>query len=135
MTNAISTTITSKSHFDNRQSNLIHSSEKPHHIYHLSELEQWSQDDWEKSGAGELFDANVKVSEGLTAIDKIIISDKFTTNTGPSKYLKDYNHLFDGGWFLPVLNPLADFAVDDWGCFKPVKPRIKRDGIKIKPIK
>jgi hypothetical protein len=85
-----------------------------------------------------LFDANASVIEGLAAIDKILISGKLTrTNTGraPNQYLNAYNHLFDGGWFLPVLNPLADFSVDDWGCFKPVNPRIKRDGIKLKPIK
>jgi hypothetical protein len=105
----------------------------------ITDLVRWARDDWKKSGAGELFDANVTTHEGLAAIDKILISEKLSrTNTGKisAGYLAKYDPLYDGGWFLPVLNPLADFAVDDWGCFKPVKPRIKKNGgINQKPIK
>lgn len=103
------------------------------------DLEQWARDDWDKSGAIELFDANVQIVAGMTALDKILISDKLTrTNTGrvTTTDLKKYDHLYDGGWFAPVLNPLADFEEDAWGCLKPVSPRSKRDEKKpLKPSK
>jgi hypothetical protein len=143
MSSLIDTTLTQQSQFVNPKSqqsqmtteilNKHQSTECP-----ITDIERWARRDWGKSGAGELFDANVKTYEGLAAINKILISDKLTrTNTGKisAGYLTNYDHLYDGGWFMPVLNPLADFAVDDWGCFKPVKPRIEIDGIKLKTRK
>jgi hypothetical protein len=109
MKNCLSTTLTEKSQFVNRQS-----------THQPFDLEQWARADWEKSGAGELFDANVQVVDGDETLNKILISDKLTrTNTGrvSEKYFKTYSHVPDGGWFLPVLNPLADFSEDCWGCF------------------
>jgi len=86
-----------------------------------------------------IYDANVQVVDGDEALNKILISDKLTrincNGRVAEKYLKKYSHLSDGGWFLPVLNPLADFLEDDWGCLKPVNPRICQDGIKLKTIK
>jgi hypothetical protein len=135
MTNAISTTITSKSHFDNRQSDLIHQSEKLPHIYHLSELEQWARDDWEKSGAGELFDANVTTHEGLAAIDKLLVYLNPKRNNSGKANTQRYNHLWAGGWYLHTLDPLADFAESEWFCFKPTQPYIRVDSTNRKPVK
>ena len=119
MNNSIATTLQQQSQFVNPQS-----THKPF------DLEQWARDDWDKSAAIALFDANVQIVDGMTALDKILISDKLTrTNTGRVSVdgLKKYDHLYDGGWFVPVLNPLADFADDFWGCLKPFNPRWRID--------
>lgn len=128
MRNLISSTLQQKSQFVNRQS-----------THQPFDLEQWARDDWDKSAAIALFDANVQVVDAMTALDKILISDKLDrincNGRVAEKYLKKYSHLSDGGWFLPVLNPLADFSDDYWGCLKPVNPRTYQDGIKLKTIK
>ncbi|KOR37561.1 hypothetical protein AM228_06735 [Planktothricoides sp. SR001] len=126
MNNSISSTLQQKSQFVNPQS-----------THQPFDLEQWARDDWDKSAAIALFN-RVQGVDWTTALDKILISDKLTrTNTGrvAEKYLKRYSHLSNGGWWINTLNPLADFAEDDWGCLKPLTPRTYQDGIKLKTIK
>ena len=101
-------------------------------------LGQWAPDDWESSGAIELFDANVKVLDGDRALNKILYSDKLPrTNPGrlAGGILTQYSHVSQGGWWMPVLNPSANFSEGPWGCFKPIQPRTKQDGVNLKLIK
>jgi hypothetical protein len=43
--------------------------------------------------------------------------------------LKKYQHIELGGWWCSGIDPLADYILMTWGCFKPDKPR--RDSQKI----
>lgn len=103
-----------------------------------NDLEQWARQDWEASGAIELFEANVKVVDGDRALNKILYSEKLPRiNTGrlAGGILTKYGHVSQGVWFMPVLDSSADFSEDFWGCFKPIQPRTKQDGVNFKPIK
>lgn len=71
---------------------------------------------------------NVITLEGNNAFDAILYSDELPRrNDGrlTDGYLRQYNHLADGGWFCSGVDPLT--GKDSlWGCFKPNKPRKKK---------
>ncbi len=50
-----------------------------------------------------------------------------------SKLFKRYAHTLNGGWWCSGVDPLNNYAVMQWGCFKPNIPRL--DPKKNKPIK
>lgn len=92
---------------------------KPHH-----------RQEWLDSGVHpDIIDLNVKTLEGDSAYDAILYSDELDRrNDGrlTNKYLRQYNHLADGGWLCSGVDPLT--GKDSlWGCFKPNRPRIKKE--------
>jgi Domain of unknown function (DUF3854) len=78
---------------------------------------------------------NFKSLQGVTAYEYLLISEHLPrTNTGMVKngWLQRYNHVTAGGWWCSGLDPLNDWQMMEWGCFKPNQPRIHQNGKSIK---
>lgn len=83
----------------------------------------------EGSGVDEaIVRLNVESLEGYAPFERLFYSDKIQRlNTGrvPSWILKKYSHIENGGWWCSGVDLLsADDEAENWGCFKPVCPRI-----------
>jgi hypothetical protein len=48
------------------------------------------------------------------------------------KYYKLYKHCLDGGWWCGGVDPLNNWGIMNWGCFKPDQPRLNQEGKSIK---
>ncbi|MFY7798022.1 MAG: plasmid replication protein, CyRepA1 family [Dolichospermum sp.] len=48
------------------------------------------------------------------------------------KYYKLYKHCLNGGWWCSGLDPLNNWEIMNWGCFKPDQPRLNQEGKSIK---
>ncbi|MEA5617902.1 plasmid replication protein, CyRepA1 family [Cronbergia sp. UHCC 0137] len=73
--------------------------------------------------------------QGVSAYDYLLISDKLPrTNTGmvTNAWLQRYNHITQGGWWCSGRDPLNDWQMMEWGCFKPTQPRKNQNGKIIK---
>ncbi len=89
--------------------------------------------EWLDSGVDEeLIALNVRSLSGTTPYDYLLYSDKISRrNDGRlrERDLKKYQHIELGGWWCSAVDPLADYILMMWGCFKPDLPR--RDPQKI----
>ncbi|WP_017655805.1 plasmid replication protein, CyRepA1 family [Fortiea contorta] len=73
--------------------------------------------------------------QGANTYEYLLISELLPrTNTGMVKcgWLQRYAHISAGGWWCSGLDPLNNWQLMEWGCFKPNQPRQNNDG---KPIK
>ncbi|BAY27989.1 hypothetical protein NIES2100_78180 [Calothrix sp. NIES-2100] len=72
---------------------------------------------------------------GINAYEYLLISELLPrTNTGMVKnaWLQRYAHITEGGWWCSGLDPLNDWQMMEWGCFKPNQPRMNQNGKAIK---
>ncbi|MBW4563108.1 MAG: DUF3854 domain-containing protein [Mojavia pulchra JT2-VF2] len=73
--------------------------------------------------------------QGINAYEYLLISELLPrTNTGmvKSAWLQRYAHITEGGWWCSGLDPLNDWQMMEWGCFKPNQPRLNQNGKSIK---
>ncbi|MBW4683753.1 MAG: DUF3854 domain-containing protein [Komarekiella atlantica HA4396-MV6] len=95
------------------------------HPQHLEELVKSSGIDL------HLSQLNFRSFQGVTAYEYLLISELLPrTNTGmvKSSWLQRYAHITEGGWWCSGLDPLNDWQIMEWGCFKPNKPRQNNNG-------
>jgi Domain of unknown function (DUF3854) len=95
------------------------------HPQHLEELVKSSGIDL------HLAQLNFRSIQGVTAYEYLLISELLPrTNTGmlKSSWLQRYAHITEGGWWCSGLDPLNDWQIMEWGCFKPNKPRQNNNG-------
>ncbi len=75
----------------------------------------------------KIIELNVKYLEGNTPYEYLLygLDNSERTNGGRlrEKHLRNYSHLYSGGWWASGVNLLNNFADNDWGCFKPNEPR------------
>ncbi|BAZ31507.1 hypothetical protein NIES4074_39800 [Cylindrospermum sp. NIES-4074] len=99
------------------------------HPQHLEELVKGSGIDL------HLVKLNFKFLQGATAYEYLLISEQLPrTNTGMLKnsWLQRYAHITEGGWWCSGLDPLNNWQMMEWGCFKPSQPRQNQNGKSIK---
>ncbi|MDZ7956401.1 MAG: plasmid replication protein, CyRepA1 family [Aulosira sp. DedQUE10] len=73
--------------------------------------------------------------QGINAYEYLLISELLPrTNTGMVKnaWLQRYAHITEGGWWCSGLDPVNNWHMMEWGCFKPNQPRINQNGKAIK---
>ncbi|MBW4644081.1 MAG: DUF3854 domain-containing protein [Goleter apudmare HA4340-LM2] len=73
--------------------------------------------------------------QGINTYEYLLISDLLPrTNTGMVKggWLQRYAHITEGGWWCSGLDPLNNWQMMEWGCFKPNQPRQNHNGKSIK---
>jgi len=78
---------------------------------------------------------NFKSLQGVSAYDYLLISEGVPrTNTGmvTNGWLQRYAHITEGGWWCSGLDPLNNWQLMEWGCFKPNQPRQNQKGKSIK---
>lgn len=101
--------------------NPSHITENPSHI----ELPDWQE--WLNSGVDpEIISLNVKSLTGNTPYDYLIYGDNIPRrNDGRIRdnVLKKFRHTEYGGWWCSGVDPLNQYKLMMWGCFKPKKPR------------
>ena len=112
--------------FDNADRN----SDSPIQPRHLTEWQSSSVDN-------KLTTLNLSSLSGLTTYDHLLYSlpDKDRRNDGRlrDKFLKRYQHLEHGGWYIAGLNPDTNWAdIMVWGRFKPDAPRTGSNGKLVK---
>jgi Domain of unknown function (DUF3854) len=99
------------------------------HPQHLEELVKCSGIDL------HLVHLNFRSLQGVTAYEYLLISELLPrTNTGMVKtsWLQRYAHITEGGWWCSALDPLNNWQMMEWGCFKPNQPRQNHNGKSIK---
>ncbi|MBE9193790.1 DUF3854 domain-containing protein [Synechocystis sp. LEGE 06083] len=93
--------------------------------------QHWQE--WRNSGiAPEIIEANVQSLDN--AHGWLLYGDKLPRrNDGrlSNGILSQYRHLEEGGWYCSGLDSIT-LEDSQWGCFKPDRPRLSKDG---KPIK
>ena len=77
-----------------------------------------------------LSDAIVKLGDGKQTPH----SSQYTTSE-VARIFKMYNHTLAGGWWCSGIDPLNNYAVMQWGCFKPDSPRLDFNKKDNKPVK
>ncbi|AFY35049.1 plasmid replication protein, CyRepA1 family [Calothrix sp. PCC 7507] len=73
--------------------------------------------------------------QGINAYEYLLISELLPrNNTGMVKggWLQRYAHITEGGWWCSGLDPLNNWQIMEWGCFKPNQPRQNNNGKSIK---
>ncbi|MBW4612682.1 MAG: DUF3854 domain-containing protein [Desmonostoc vinosum HA7617-LM4] len=78
---------------------------------------------------------NFTTLQGVNVYEYLLISELLPrTNTGMVKsgWLQRYNHITAGGWWCSGLDPLNNWQMMEWGCFKPNQPRQNQKGKSIK---
>ncbi|MEH2011018.1 plasmid replication protein, CyRepA1 family [Nostoc sp.] len=99
------------------------------HPQHLEELVKSSGIDL------HLVQLNFRSLQDVTAYEYLLISELLPrTNTGMVKsgWLQRYAHITEGGWWCSGLDPLNNWQMMEWGCFKPNQPRQNHNGKSIK---
>ncbi|MBW4677894.1 MAG: DUF3854 domain-containing protein [Desmonostoc geniculatum HA4340-LM1] len=99
------------------------------HPQHLEEVVKSSGIDL------HLVQLNFRSLQGVTAYEYLLISQLLPrTNTGmlKSSWLQRYAHITEGGWWCSGLDPLNNWQIMEWGCFKPNQPRQNNNGKSIK---
>jgi hypothetical protein len=95
------------------------------HFKHLQE--------WRGSGVDEeIFHQNVRSLYGTTPYEYLLYSPKISRrNDGRlrDRDLKKYQHIELGGWWCSGVDPLNNYVLMMWGCFKPDFPRRDRQKI------
>jgi len=64
--------------------------------------------------------------EGTASYEYLLFSERIPrTNTGQvsSWWLRRYAHVATGGWWCSGLDPLNNWCLMEWGCYKPNHPR------------
>jgi Domain of unknown function (DUF3854) len=91
------------------------------------------QQEWLNSGVDEeIIALNVRSLSGTTPYEYLLYSPKISRrNDGRlrDRDLKKYQHIELGGWWCSGLDPLNEYALMMWGCFKPNHPRRDRQKI------
>ncbi|MEA5505857.1 plasmid replication protein, CyRepA1 family [Halotia wernerae UHCC 0503] len=102
------------------------------HCLHPQHLEELVKD----SGIDlHLVELNFRSLQGANAYEYLLISEHLPrTNTGMIKsgWLQRYSHIAAGGWWCSGLDPLKNWQLMEWGCFKPNQPRMNNKGKCIK---
>jgi hypothetical protein len=97
------------------------------------EFQRQHLQEWLESGVDkEIFFINVISLSGTTPYEYLLYSPKISRrNDGRLRDgdLKKYRHIEYGGWWCNGVDPLDDYNLMMWGCFKPNKPRRNRDKI------
>ncbi len=73
--------------------------------------------------------------EGKTCYERLLISESIPrTETGQiaSGWLRRYERVAVGGWWCSGRDPLNDWRLMEWGCYKPNHPRADKKGKCIK---
>ncbi|MFM2063845.1 MAG: hypothetical protein RLZZ507_3516 [Cyanobacteriota bacterium] len=99
------------------------------HPQHLEELVKGSCIDL------HLARLNFRSLQGVNAYQYLLISEQLPrTNTGmiKSAWLQRYSHITAGGWWCSGRDPLNNWQIMEWGCFKPTQPRQNKNGKSIK---
>ncbi len=99
------------------------------HDQHFDELVKGSNIDLH---LGKL---NFRSLQDSTAYDYLLISERIPRNNRgmvENKWLQMYAHVTTGGWWCSGLDPLNNWQVMEWGCFKPNQPRHNHKGKSIK---
>ena len=88
---------------------------------------------WLNSGVDEeIFHLNVKSLCGTLPYEYLLYSLKISRcNDGRlrDRDLKKYQHIELGGWWCNGVDPLNNYVLMMWGCFKPDHPRRDRQKI------
>lgn len=91
------------------------------------------QQEWLNSGVDEeIIALNVRSLYGTTPYEYLLYSPKISRrNDGRlrDRDLKKYQHIELGGWWCNGVDPLNNYALMMWGCFKPDHPRRDRQKI------
>ncbi|WP_292800619.1 plasmid replication protein, CyRepA1 family [Nostoc sp. NMS7] len=89
--------------------------------------------EWRDSGVDEeIFHLNVRSLYGTTPYEYLLYSPKISRrNDGRlrDRDLKKYQHIELGGWWCSGVDPLNNYVLMMWGCFKPDHPRRNRQKI------
>ncbi|MHC5917339.1 MAG: plasmid replication protein, CyRepA1 family, partial [Nostoc sp.] len=89
--------------------------------------------EWLGSGVDEeIFHLNARSLHGTTPYEYLLYSPKISRrNDGRlrDRDLKKYQHIELGGWWCSGVDPLNEYALMMWGCFKPDHPRRDRQKI------
>jgi hypothetical protein len=104
---------------------------------HLHYLHQQHLEELVKSSGIDLHMVrlNFLSLQGTNAYEYLLISELLPrTNTGMVKggWLQRYAHITAGGWWCSGLDPLNNWQMMEWGCFKPNQPRQNNNGKSIK---
>ena len=101
----------------------------------LSHAKEWV----EGSGVDPaIVSLNVRSLSEDVAFSFLLYSDKLErTNTGrlTARWLKQYDHLYEGGWWVSGIDPEDPYHPTMWGRFKPDKPRVELRHGKARAIK
>ncbi|MDZ8183936.1 MAG: plasmid replication protein, CyRepA1 family [Nostoc sp. ChiSLP02] len=82
-----------------------------------------------------LVQLNFQSLQGVSVYEYLLISELLPrTNNGmvKSSWLQRYAHITEGGWWCSGLDPLNNWQMMEWGCFKPNQPRQNNNGKSIK---
>jgi Domain of unknown function (DUF3854) len=89
--------------------------------------------EWRGSGVDEeIIALNVRSLHATTPYEYLLYSPKISRrNDGRlrDRDLKKYQHIELGGWWCNGIDPLNNYALMMWGCFKPDHPRRDRQKI------
>jgi hypothetical protein len=89
--------------------------------------------EWLFSGVDEeIFHLNARSLSGTLPYEYLLYSPKISRrNDGRlrDRDLKKYQHIELGGWWCNGIDPLNDYKLMMWGCFKPDHPRTDRQKI------
>ncbi len=89
--------------------------------------------EWLNSGVDEeIIALNVRSLSSTTPYEYLLYSPKISRrNDGRlrDRDLKKYQHIELGGWWCSGVDPLNEYALMMWGCFKPDQPRRDRQKI------
>ncbi|MEH1770991.1 MAG: plasmid replication protein, CyRepA1 family [Nostoc sp.] len=89
--------------------------------------------EWRGSGVDEeIIALNVRSLSGTTPYEYLLYSPKISRrNDGRlrDRDLKKYQHIELGGWWCSGIDPLNEYVLMMWGCFKPDHPRRDRQKI------
>ncbi|MEH2166624.1 MAG: plasmid replication protein, CyRepA1 family [Nostoc sp.] len=89
--------------------------------------------EWLNSGVDEeIIALNVRSLHGTTPYEYLLYSPKISRrNDGRlrDRDLKKYQHIELGGWWCSGIDPLNNYVLMMWGCFKPDHPRRDRQKI------
>ena len=92
--------------------------------------------EWVEGSGISPFVAALNLRSDADLLDRLLISEKLSRrNTGrvSDRYLKTYDHLYQGGWGswgVDVLSPTGEES--EWGVVKPNQPRKNKEGKIIK---
>jgi hypothetical protein len=102
------------------------------HYLHPQHLEELVND----SGIDlHLVKINFRSLQDRTAYEYLLISERLPRkNSGMVKneWLQRYAHVTAGGWWCSGLDPLHNWQMMEWGCFKPNQPRLNQNSKSIK---
>ncbi|WP_339379138.1 hypothetical protein [aff. Roholtiella sp. LEGE 12411] len=89
--------------------------------------------EWLDSGVNRaIYDLNVTSMRGTIPYQFLLYSPKISRrNDGRLRDhdLRKYSHIEHGGWWCNGVDPLNDYKLMTWGCFKPDHPRRDRQKI------